>query len=399
MNEPTTTFREMLAPVEPAQFLDAIYRREPLHIPGSAAKVRGICAWDDFAQLLAMTSVWTDKTLRLVLDNAAIAPEDYCSGTLGRDMTDVLRPDPARLQHWLDQGATVVADLVETLSPGIRAAADALAMGLGVQVTCNAYCSQAGRQAFASHFDTMEVFALQVAGRKVWRVYEGRFEAPLERPGYNYPSFDQAHHDRARGKVALEVEMKPGDLLYIPRGVYHDALATSEACLHLSFGTTEATGLDFLGWFVNSLDSFELMRRPMPPYDDVAAHDAHVTALTALAAKLLARPDLGEQFREEQKRRAHAMQCPVRIPPASATPRYRVRNAAAHMQRDGKRIAVATDAGEFVAEGQYGPVARWMLERDQFSLEDLGERFGRLDVDELAGLVARALDARLLVAL
>jgi len=37
--------------------------------------------------------------------------------------------------------------------------------------------------------------------------------------------------------------MKPGDILYLPRGQYHDALTGDRASLHVTFGVAPATGL------------------------------------------------------------------------------------------------------------------------------------------------------------
>src|SRR3546814_12960582 len=34
------------------------------------------------------------------------------------------------------------------------------------------------------------------------------------------------------------IRMQPGDLLYIPRGRYHDALASENGALHIAFGVT-----------------------------------------------------------------------------------------------------------------------------------------------------------------
>lgn len=397
MNETRITFASLLAPVVPAEFVRDTFRRSPLHVPGTPARTKHICNWQEFGALLDMTALWTGCTLRLVLDRETVPPEDYCSPSLGRDDQMVLRPDYVRVQEWLARGATVVADLVETLSPGIRAAARALEMGLGAEVTCNAYCSQAGRQAFPSHFDSMEVFALQISGTKVWRIYEGRFEHPVERPGCNYASFDQAHHDKARGALAMEVTLKPGDLLYIPKGTYHDALASDGRSLHLSFGLTEATGLDYLRWVLGSLDDLPDFRAALPAYDAPEAHDRHIGNLVETLHTALQNPALAAQFREEQRRRAHRLQSPVQMPPGPVTRQYRVRTAAASLTRSSGQVTVETDAGVIERTGQQGTILRWIMERDSFLAAEMADRFDRQDVTELAGLLAEARERRLVV--
>lgn len=397
MNETRITFASLLAPVTPAEFVRDTFRQYPLHILGSSAKTRHVCNWQDFGALLDMTALWTGSTLRLVLDRETIPPEDYCIRALGRDDQMVMRPDFVRVQEWLARGATIVADLVETLTPGIRATARALEMGLGAEVTCNAYCSQAGHQAFPSHFDSMEVFALQISGTKVWRIYERRFEHPVERPGHNYSSFDQAWHDQARGPLAMEVTLKPGDLLYIPKGTYHDALASDGESLHLSFGLTEATGLDYLRWVLGSLDDLAEFREALPAYDDRKAHDRHIGDLVQTLHRALQNPTLAAQFREEQRSRAHRLQSPVQMPPGPVTRQYRVRTAAASLTRSSGQVTVETDAGVIQRSGQQGTILRWIMERDSFLAAEMAERFDRLDIEDLAGLLSEAQERRLVV--
>ncbi len=397
MNEPQVTFARLLSPVTPCEFVTDIFRHQPLHVPGNPAKVRDICSWQAFKCLLDMTALWTGNTLRMVLERQTIAPEEYCTRTLGRDEQMVLRPDPAKVQDWLARGATIVTDLVETLSPGIRCAADALEMALGSEVTCNAYCSQSGHQAFPSHFDSMEVFAMQISGTKAWRIYEGSFAHPVERPGQNYASFDQAHHDREKGAVAMEITLKPGDLLYIPKGRYHDALATDGPSLHLSFGLTEATGLDYLRWVLNSLDALPAFRASLPAYDQAAAHDAHVQDLATSLHAALQAPGLAAQFREEQRQRAHRLQPAVAMPPAATTRHYRVRNTTARMERSSGTVTVHTDTGAISRDRTQAAVLRWMFDQDQFRLCELSDRFSRLDLDDLAALVAEAQASGLII--
>ena len=95
-------------------------------------------------------------------------------------------------------------------------------------------------QAFDTHFDLHHVFAVQVEGEKTWRLYENRAEAPVSFP------VDDAEARRwfaqTRGPLMTEVRMQPGDVLYLPRGWYHDALATEGASLHVTFSVSPLYG-------------------------------------------------------------------------------------------------------------------------------------------------------------
>jgi ribosomal protein L16 Arg81 hydroxylase len=40
--------------------------------------------------------------------------------------------------------------------------------------------------------------------------------------------------------------MQPGDLLYLPRGWYHDALAEAPASVHVAYGAHAPLGMDLM---------------------------------------------------------------------------------------------------------------------------------------------------------
>src|SRR6266496_5905184 len=91
-----------------------------------------------------------------------------------------------------------------------------LAAELGHPVQVNAYVTPPQNQGFAPHYDVHDVFVLQVAGRKRWRVHEPVLADPLG---------DQPWEQR-RGAVAAQASeapvldelLEPGDALYLPRG-------------------------------------------------------------------------------------------------------------------------------------------------------------------------------------
>lgn len=74
-------------------------------------------------------------------------------------------------------------------------------------------------QGFAPHFDDVDVYILQVEGAKRWRVY-----APLQ--GHALPRYSSRDFNDAEiGEPLLDTILRPGDLLYLPRGTIHQAAA------------------------------------------------------------------------------------------------------------------------------------------------------------------------------
>ena len=49
------------------------------------------------------------------------------------------------------------------------------------RASANVYCSFKGVQAFQTHYDLHDVFAVQAEGEKTWRIYESRADTPVHR--------------------------------------------------------------------------------------------------------------------------------------------------------------------------------------------------------------------------
>ena len=51
------------------------------------------------------------------------------------------------------------------------------------------------------------------------------------------------------GKIIDQILLKPGDLLYLPRGQFHDALASKNGAIHIAFGITYMKPLDLFQYY------------------------------------------------------------------------------------------------------------------------------------------------------
>ncbi|MCY4563370.1 MAG: hypothetical protein OXE40_02690, partial [Gammaproteobacteria bacterium] len=277
-----TSFEELLAPVTPGEFFGEYYGQKPLHIPGEPHKFAEVMSWDGLNQALAINAFWTKDNLRLYQDIAAVPAEKYCRSVPGLG-TRVLRPDPELVKSHLSRGASLVLNSIDTLTPGIQSVADVLERALLGYTQLNLYCSFAEHKAFDSHFDTHEVFALHTEGEKTWNVYEGRLDNPIHHPTFLELTAEQ--HRRNRRDLLMEVHMTPGDLLYIPRGQYHDALASSDASLHLTFGVIPLRGIDIFELLEDEAVTDSLFRQDLPRYDANGAADDLRERLADLAGR------------------------------------------------------------------------------------------------------------------
>jgi len=286
MSETIMNFEQLVQPVRVDEFFANHFGRTPLHIPGQPDKFASVMSWDELNRMLGM-DVWDPNTLQLVLNKQRVPPAAYSQTTVNRGQRQILQPDSAKVMELLGRGASLVLNNIETLHPGILAVADIIGNLLGAKVSANLYCSWQQHPAFDSHYDRHDVFALHVWGEKAWRVYEGRLDNPIEHAAfYNIP---QVECDRLKGRVAQEITMRPGDLLYLPRGQFHDALASSAASIHVTFGCAQPTGLDWLTHLWGRAVQDPRFRADLPPAGDAAgeaALRAHVESLVQATREL-----------------------------------------------------------------------------------------------------------------
>jgi lysine-specific demethylase/histidyl-hydroxylase NO66 len=272
---------DLLHPISPEHFLGEYVGRKPLHIPASGDGAKAaILTWPDFNRLLGQGSLWTSAHLRLMRNYVAVPPDQYCH-PVATPQGEVLRPWPQKVEVFLSAGASLIANDVLSIHEPLMRIGETLSRTFAASIGANIYCSFRGVQAFGTHFDNHDVIVIQTGGTKVWNLYESRADNPVE----NFPDDDATRRwfEQTRGALMQQVTMQPGDVLYLPRGWYHDALATDGPSLHVTFAITPLHGRTLL-----ALLNLEAMKDPAyrafaPPAteDGGAALAAHLAGAQA----------------------------------------------------------------------------------------------------------------------
>lgn len=160
-----------------------------------------------------------------------------------------------RFYGHMRSGATLVLNRIEAHWLRAQALCGEVGAFTGMSTTANAYLSFGGRGSFGAHWDTHDVFAIQLIGRKRWRLSAPTFPLPLSQ----HRSQDSGH--RPPHEPALDVVLETGDLLYVPRGWWHQVLPFDQASLHLSVGAYAPTVHDYLMWLASRLLPHESVAR------------------------------------------------------------------------------------------------------------------------------------------
>lgn len=141
--------------------------------------------------------------------------------------------DKRRLVQALEAGASVVLEGLDLQDQTINALVREIDLLLPCALShCEAFYSRQGSEAYGGHRDSDDVLVIQVSGRKRWRIH-----APQQRRYHgNSPLSEQQ-----MGPLLTELEMNPGDVLYVRAGVPHRCTTPADQSLHLSFDLCDRT--------------------------------------------------------------------------------------------------------------------------------------------------------------
>jgi ribosomal protein L16 Arg81 hydroxylase len=120
-------------------------------------------------------------------------------------------------------------EYLDTVVQTLAAFCRSLEREFSVAFQTNAYLTPARAQGAKYHYDSHDVFVLQIAGSKHWTISGTPVELPLRGQ-----DFDPSEHER--GQPTLDFELEAGDFAYIPRGVVHDARSSESTSLHITVG-------------------------------------------------------------------------------------------------------------------------------------------------------------------
>ena len=388
---PPFSFDAIMAPLGAERFFAEYDGKKPLHLKGAADKFAEVMTWAKLNDLLGQATIWSQHSLQLVLDKDPIPPARYCAPAIGRDGGQVLRPDPDKVKDFLRRGATLVANDIDHLSAGLTAFADAMEQALGGKVQGNLYLSSRRRQGFGAHFDTHDVYAVHVEGTKTWHVYEGRAKDPIAHPLFK--TLGREHHEKAKGAKLMDVHMEPGDLLYLPRGQYHDALADEGGTVHIAFGITYPIGMDVMSFLFDRVAAEPEFRANLPRRDRPEAAAALQEHLAALGDKIR-----GSWPNPKTAAQIAALQRGFRYPrhfydlpdllEQPADDRFRVRAKGIRLVQQGGRYGLLQEGARAATEvpADLGALVGWVLERREFARSELTAAFPErrpAEVDQL----------------
>jgi hypothetical protein len=258
MDETALDLPRLLHPVEPEVFFRDFWEREALLVGrDDPAHYDGLFALRDVESVIAFTRPKFASPDDLMPGGAA---RSFIQGLLPDDEAAAgAYPDLGGVRAAFARGKTLILTAMQCRWGPVAALCRRLEERFGCPVHTNLYLSPPGAQGFDAHYDTHEVFVLQIEGAKHWRLYGSARELPLAEERATF----------ARGKLGpptREATLRPGDLLYLPRGHVHEAFTSDRLSLHLTVGVKVYRWSDLLHQVVDAVSARDVrFRASLPP--------------------------------------------------------------------------------------------------------------------------------------
>lgn len=273
----------LIAPIAGTAFLREHWERAPLFVaredPSYFRDLPGLDAVDELITATASGPARTDDEGRIVRTdrNGVLSERAIALGANGvPDIQDVYRA--------YDGGHTIVLNQIHRRSAAVALLCRALQEALQHRIGANLYLTPRAGQGFLAHVDTHDVFILQLHGEKLWRVGRPAHALPLR----------GARSGRIELDDPAEYRLRPGDVLYLPRGAPHEALTAATSSLHLTVGIYVYRWVDLLTEALGELAEEEVQLRTALPagFLDRPLDARHATQLADDLVVALAGTDL-----------------------------------------------------------------------------------------------------------
>jgi ribosomal protein L16 Arg81 hydroxylase len=251
-------FPALLAPIAAEDFFRAHWERHPLHVTRADAHYYdSIISNADLERIISSADL-RYPAIQLARNGNYLPAEAYTKAIKhGSEFFNGV-PDLQQVQSEYRSGATVVLPALQRTWAPLRELCAQLEKDFSHPAHANAYLTPGDSPGFTPHYDTHEVFVLQIAGTKRWRI----FPPPLHLPHRSQPFVPVGYV--LPGPIA-ELELKPGDLLYLPRGFVHAANTSRGHSAHITVGMTVYTWVELVAELIGSAREMPELRTALPP--------------------------------------------------------------------------------------------------------------------------------------
>lgn len=214
--------------------------------------------------------------IKLARDGELIPVEKWTRVIESSNRSSVTIADVEKIFRYYYEGTTIVINAAEKKIPRLAKACSAIEQETRLLFQANVYITPPGSRGFSMHYDDHDIFTLQVKGSKKWKLYDAGAELPASKRPF-----------RKAPELILEPELNPGDLLYMPRGLVHEAFATAVSTIHVNFSCKPVYGFHLVESLAKFAEDEDVFFRKMIP-NALATEDELRNYKATFAEKLAA---------------------------------------------------------------------------------------------------------------
>ncbi len=374
MNRKDWGLETLLKPLSLKEFAQEYWTSKPCVASRGEHFFADLFSTEDFEQLITSES----------LPASSVHLADSSVGY--RHPGTYLRPDgsvdPVKVFEGYAAGATVVINYLRAKSPSLLALCRAVERDIAHPVNLNCYMTPRSAQGLEAHTDPHEVLVLQIEGKKFWKVYERQTVNPFA---------DQRHSPQPEARPVMEVELGPGDVLYLPSGYPHECLTSRRSSsVHLTLGITCFRWLDLLTEVLRvSAATAAALRAPLPlgVLGTLSVPASAVEHAETLFKDALRNADvqgalqaMGQQFRGRRRLMPFELPNPTsQFRQIDRVDNLKLASRVTNLYPDQAILAPAGDGSyrlsfpgsSCLVSKELGPAVEYMLKHDQFQMRDL----------------------------
>ncbi|KAI8520512.1 hypothetical protein Bbelb_002660 [Branchiostoma belcheri] len=226
LSSPQKLFESIISPVSYERFFADYWEKKPL-----IAKRNDTALMEEYKALFSRDIL---KRLLKKQEIEYIRDVNVCRYVNGRreSLNGTGRATSKQIDKLFDQSrATLQFHQPQRFQDKLWQLCSLLECLFGCLVGANVYMTPPGSQGLAPHYDDVEVFILQLEGRKHWRLYT----PPVDLPRDYSRDLDQG----SIGQPTHDFVFEAGDMLYFPRGTVHqaDTPAGTQHSTHVTIST------------------------------------------------------------------------------------------------------------------------------------------------------------------
>lgn len=254
----TSIFQQLIGSLDTTSFFEDYWEKKIYHL-----KQNEYISFDDILSLEQLDGYLQQKSftppqVRVVnKQNPSLAQEAYT-------------PEKAeipnqKLFNALNNGCSIIINSLESQLPSFGDFCTKLSGDLGFAIEANIYITPPNNaQGFNIHFDHHHVLVLQLHGEKIWNFYDH----VVQYPTLKWMRSNSINQTQPSTGPKSSIKLQKGDLLYVPRGLQHEAITPSkstEPSIHITFGIYPKMWYELFHQLANQAMNIETFRQALPP--------------------------------------------------------------------------------------------------------------------------------------